>query len=110
MGIGMTTTAADSGVSASNSDVVVLGAGVVGVCTAYALARRGLSVTLIDREDGPARRASFANGAQLSYAYADTLASPALIRRLPALMLGCDPLFRLKISLDPAFLGWSVAF
>src|ERR1700678_615633 len=108
MGIGVTATPA-GGAPASSSDVVVLGAGVVGVCTAYALARRGLSVTLIDREEGPARRASFANGAQLSYAYADTLASPALVRKLPALMLGSDPLFRLRFTLDPAFLGWSVA-
>jgi D-amino-acid dehydrogenase len=91
-------------------DVIVLGAGVVGVSTAYALARRGLSVTLVDREMGPARGASFANGAQLSYAYSDTLGSPALLKKLPGLALGSDPLFRLKPSLDPDFLRWSFKF
>jgi D-amino-acid dehydrogenase len=91
-------------------DVIVLGAGVVGVSTAYALARRGLSVTLVDRATGPAQGASFANGAQLSYAYSDTLGSPALLKKLPGLALGSDPLFRLKPSLDPDFLRWSFKF
>jgi D-amino-acid dehydrogenase len=91
-------------------DVIVLGAGVVGVSTAYALARRGLSVTLMDRESGPALGASFANGAQLSYAYSDTLGSPALLKKLPSLVLGSDPLFRLKPSLDLDFLRWSLKF
>ena len=92
------------------SDVIVLGSGVVGVATAYALARRGLSVTLVDRDKGPALGASFANGAQLSYAYTDTLGSPGLLRKLPALALGMDPYFRLKPSFDPDFLRWTLAF
>ena len=50
-------------------DVVVLGAGVVGIATAYALARRGLRVAIADKADTPGRGSSFANGAQLSYAY-----------------------------------------
>ena len=46
------------------ADVTVLGAGVVGMATAYAAARRGLSVRLVDRAAGPALGTSFANGAQ----------------------------------------------
>lgn len=91
-------------------DVVVLGAGVVGISTAYALARRGLDVILVDREGGPARGTSFANGAQLSYDYSDTMGSPAMLRKLPGLILGADPLFRLKFRADPAFLRWGLAF
>ena len=49
-------------------DLTVLGAGVVGMATAWAAARRGLSVEIVDRAQGPAMGASFANGAQLSYA------------------------------------------
>lgn len=91
-------------------DVVVLGAGVVGVSTAYALARRGLSVALVDQKPGPAMGASFANGAQLSYAYCDTLGNPGILRKLPGLALGTDPQFRLKPSLDPDFLRWTLQF
>lgn len=78
--------------------------------TAYALARRGLSVTLIDRSEEPARGASFANGAQLSYLYTDALASPAILRRLPWLISAADPAFRFNLSLDPDFLRWGLSF
>jgi D-amino-acid dehydrogenase len=91
-------------------DVVVAGAGVVGVATAYALARRGLSVALVDRNPGPARGASFANGAQLSYAYSDALGSPAMLRKLPSLALGADPLFRLTGAFDPGLVEWGLKF
>lgn len=91
-------------------DVLVVGAGVVGVATAYALARRGLSVAIVDRAEGPARGSSFANGAQLSYAYSDALGSPALVRKLPSLVLGADPLFKVRLGLDPAMIGWGLRF
>lgn len=91
-------------------DVAVAGAGVVGVTTAYALARRGLSVVLVDRAAHPAMGASFANGAQLSYAYSDALGSPALLKRLPALALGADPAFRVKAALDPELIAWGLRF
>ncbi|MDB5459245.1 MAG: hypothetical protein JWO72_986 [Caulobacteraceae bacterium] len=96
--------------SSGTVDVVVLGAGVVGTASAYALARRGLSVALVDRNAGPALGTSFANGAQLSYAYVDTLGSPGLLRKLPALLMGADPLFRLKPSFDPDMVRWSLQF
>jgi len=91
-------------------DVVVAGAGVVGVATAYALARRGLSVALVDRNARPALGASFANGAQLSYAYSDALGSPALVHKLPSLALGADPLFKLKGAFDPGLITWGLQF
>jgi D-amino-acid dehydrogenase len=91
-------------------DAVVAGAGVVGVATAYALARRGLSVALVDRNARPALGASFANGAQLSYVYTDALGSPALVRKLPSLALGADPLFRLKGAFDPGLIAWGLKF
>ena len=91
-------------------DVVVLGAGVVGIATAYALARRGLRVAIADKADTPGRGSSFANGAQLSYAYTDALASPALLGRLPALAIGLDPAFRIRLGLDPDLLRWGLGF
>jgi D-amino-acid dehydrogenase len=91
-------------------DVIVAGAGVVGVATAYALARRGLSVALVDRNPGPALGASYANGAQLSYAYSDALGSPSLLRKLPSLALGADPLFRVKAGFDAGLVSWGLKF
>lgn len=93
-----------------DADVAVVGAGVVGLATAWALARRGLRVLLLDRADGPALGASFANGAQLSYAYTDAMAGPALWKQLPGMLAGGDAAFRVRASLDPHFWGWGLAF
>lgn len=90
--------------------VIVIGAGVVGMATAYCLAREGMTVTIVDREPVPGNGASFANGAQLSYVYTEALASPALIRHMPALLLGLDPAFRFRPSFDPGQIGWLLAF
>jgi D-amino-acid dehydrogenase len=92
------------------TDVLVLGAGVVGIATAYALARRGLRVAIADRSHAPARGCSFANGAQLSYAYTDALAAPALLAKLPGLALGLDPAFRIRLRPDPDLIRWGLRF
>ena len=96
--------------SDASAETVVLGAGVVGVATAYALARRGAPVQLLDRGSAPALGASYANGAQLSYAYTDAMAGPALWKQLPGLLGGRDLSFRARPSLDRHYLQWSMAF
>jgi D-amino-acid dehydrogenase len=58
--------------------VVVLGSGVVGVTSAYYLARAGHDVTVIDREAGPALETSFANAGQISPGYASPWAAPGV--------------------------------
>ncbi|MFX1734548.1 D-amino acid dehydrogenase [Paraburkholderia sp. A1RI_3L] len=58
--------------------VVVLGSGVVGVTSAYYLARAGHEVTVIDRETGPALDTSFANAGQISPGYASPWAAPGV--------------------------------
>ncbi len=58
--------------------VVVLGSGVVGVASAWYLARAGHEVTVIDREAGPALETSFANAGQISPGYAAPWAAPGV--------------------------------
>ncbi|HEX5357697.1 MAG TPA: D-amino acid dehydrogenase [Aquabacterium sp.] len=58
--------------------VLVLGSGVIGVTSAYCLARAGAKVTVIDRQPGPAMETSFANAGQISPGYASPWASPGL--------------------------------
>lgn len=67
-------------VSPQRYDLVVLGAGVVGIATAYWAMRAGLSVAVIDRHANAALQTSFANGGQLSVSYAEPWANP----RMPA--------------------------
>lgn len=65
---------------------------------------------IVDRAEGPGRGASFANGAQLSYAYTDAFGSPAMLKKLPLLALGRDPSFRIRATVDPDFLEWGLRF
>lgn len=88
----------------------VLGAGVIGVSTAYALARQGHRVTVIDKGETVASGASHANGAQLSYSYVDPLAGPETLRKLPSYLMGADPAVKMGFSLRPAYLQWGLNF
>ncbi|MBK9623450.1 MAG: D-amino acid dehydrogenase [Rhodocyclaceae bacterium] len=56
--------------------VVVLGAGVIGVTTAWALSRAGHEVLVLERQQAPAQETSFANGGQLSVSHAEPWANP----------------------------------
>lgn len=58
--------------------IIVLGAGVVGVTSAYYLAREGHDVTVIDRLEGPALETSFANAGQISFGYSSPWAAPGI--------------------------------
>ena len=57
-------------------DLIVLGAGVVGVTTAYWAMRAGLSVCVIEREPKAGLETSFANGGQISVSHAEPWANP----------------------------------
>lgn len=89
---------------------IVIGAGVVGVATAYALARRNIAVQLVERREAPAMETSHANGAQLSYLYTDALANPGLLTQMPKLALGLVPAFRMQSRLDIDYLRWIASF
>jgi D-amino-acid dehydrogenase len=89
--------------------ILVIGGGVVGVTTANALARSGLSVTLLE-QSVLGQGATHRNGAQLSYAYSDALGSPSVLRSLPELLFGFDPAFRAHLSFDPRFWSWLGSF
>lgn len=56
--------------------VIVLGAGLLGVTSAYFLRQQGHDVTVIDRQATPAAETSFANGGQISVSHAEPWANP----------------------------------
>lgn len=91
-------------------ELVVVGAGVVGMATALTLSDRGHRVTVVEQADAPGHGTSFANGAQLSYSYTDALASPATLAQFPYLLAARDPAFRFHPRLDPDFLRWTLSF
>ncbi len=87
---------------------LVLGAGVVGVTTAYYLAEAGCDVTVIDRAAEVAAGASHANGGQLSYSFTDSLAKPAFVAKIPGLVFGHDRAARVRLSTD--LVRWGLKF
>ncbi|EXE37630.1 D-amino acid dehydrogenase [Acinetobacter baumannii] len=58
--------------------VIVLGSGVIGVASAYYLARQGAEVTVLDRQSGPAEETSFGNAGQISPGYSAPWAAPGI--------------------------------
>ena len=58
--------------SLDESDIAIIGAGIAGITTAYALAKKGHKVTLIDSRRYPAMATSYANGGQLSASNSET--------------------------------------
>src|SRR6476469_6580340 len=59
--------------------IAVIGAGITGVTTAYALAERGFDVTVLDRHRYAAMETSFANGGQLSASNAEVWNHPSTL-------------------------------
>ena len=88
--------------------VVVLGAGVVGVTTAYYLSQLGCEVIVVDRASEPGDGASFGNAGQLSYSFTDALAKPAFLAHLPAMIFGLDR--GSKVRLSPELVPWGLRF
>lgn len=90
--------------------VIILGAGVIGVTSAYVLASRGHEVTIIERNDGPAQETSFANGGQLSYSHAEPWANPCVPRELPGWMLKEDSPLIFRPRADWRMITWGLKF
>jgi D-amino-acid dehydrogenase len=94
----------------SRGHVCVIGAGIVGCASAYALARDGWRVTLVDALSSPGQGASRANGAQLSYSYVEPLATPSALLALPGWLLSADSPLRWRPRPEWAHLRWLAAF
>jgi D-amino-acid dehydrogenase len=90
----------------SSQNIVVIGAGVIGVATAYLLARDGNKVTVVEREEGPGLETSFANGGQLSAGEAAPWAGPGLPLQALKWLGRSDAPFRLRLKADPKQWRW----
>ena len=89
--------------------VCVLGAGIAGLAAAWKLQCEGHEVTIVDRAQAGAG-ASGANGAQLSYAYVQPLADPALWAQLPKLLFSRHSPLTLRPRWDVGQWRWGLAF
>ncbi|MCA6125672.1 D-amino acid dehydrogenase [Bradyrhizobium sp. WSM 1704] len=86
--------------------VLVLGSGVIGVTSAYYLARAGHEVTVIDRQPKPALETSFANAGEVSPGYSSPWAGPGVpVKAVKWLLMKHGPLV-IRPKLDPMMWWW----
>lgn len=90
-------------------DVIIIGAGIVGVCTAALLSEAGKRVVVIDRT-GICDETSSGNAAALAFSEILPLASKGVMRKVPGWLL--DPLgpFAIRPSYLPKMLPWLYGF
>jgi D-amino-acid dehydrogenase len=86
--------------------VIILGSGVIGVTSAYYLARAGHEVTVVDRQPKPALETSFANAGEVSPGYSSPWAGPGVpIKAIKWLLMKYGPLV-VRPKPDPAMWIW----
>ena len=87
-------------------EIVVLGGGVIGVTSAWYLAKAGHKVTLLERQGGVALETSHANAGQISPGYAAPWAAPGIPLKAAKWMLQKHAPFTVRPTADPFQLRW----
>jgi D-amino-acid dehydrogenase len=90
--------------------IVIIGAGLLGVSSAYFLARAGHQVTVLERREAAGMETSFANSGMVTPSQADPWNSPGTLRRLLAWLSSESSPFILNPSVLPSLLGWGIVF
>ena len=90
--------------------VCIIGGGVIGLATAYALVRDGFEVSVIEARPTLGSQTSFANGGQLSYRYVAPLADAGVPWQAMGWMLRSDSPLKLRPRMDPAQWRWMASF
>jgi D-amino-acid dehydrogenase len=86
--------------------VLVMGAGIIGMTSAWYLAQDGHEVSVIDRQPGPGLETSYANAGEISPSYAAPWANPSVITKAIGWMLARHGPLRIYPTLDPAQWRW----
>jgi D-amino-acid dehydrogenase len=90
--------------------VLVLGAGLVGVASAWYLSEDGHEVAVVDRQPGAARETSFANGGQISTSHAEPWANPGTPWKALQWLGREDSPLLWRLRADPAQIMWGLRF
>lgn len=93
----------------SQQDVVIIGGGVIGVCSAYYLAQKGIGVTLIEKGE-IASGCSYGNGGLIVPSHSIPLASPGALGNGLRWLLDSESPFYIKPRLDINLISWLIRF
>lgn len=86
--------------------VIVVGAGIVGVCSAYYLRQRGFEVTVLERRAGVAQEASFGNAGVIAPGYVTPWAAPGMPRKVLSHLFSAEAPARFRPTANPAMWRW----
>jgi D-amino-acid dehydrogenase len=109
-GCGRAGHAAAVGSKESIMRVIVLGAGIVGISTAWYLLEEGHEVTVVDRQPDAALETSFANGAQISVSFCEPWASAGAPLKVLKWLARDDSPLLFRPKLDPHQWLWGLSF
>ena len=90
--------------------VLVMGAGIIGVSTAWHLLNEGHEVTVVDRQPDAALETSFANGAQISVSFCEPWANAGAPFKVAKWLLRDDSPLLFRPKLDPHQWRWGLSF
>ncbi|HEY8960659.1 MAG TPA: FAD-dependent oxidoreductase [Luteolibacter sp.] len=90
--------------------VVILGGGVIGLCSAYYALKRGLAVTVIEREPAGGDNCSMGNAGMIVPSHFIPLAAPGMISKGLRWMFNRESPFYIRPRLDPALTKWAWQF
>ena len=90
--------------------VVVLGAGTIGISSAWYLLEQGHQVTVVDRQPDAAMETSFANGAQISVSFCEPWANAGAPFKVAKWLLRDDSPLRFRPRLYPQQWRWGLCF
>jgi len=90
--------------------VIVMGAGIIGISTAWYLLDEGHEVTVVDRQPDAALETSFANGAQISVSFCEPWANAAAPFKVAKWLLRDDSPLLFRPKLDPHQWRWGLSF
>lgn len=93
-----------------NKRVLIVGAGVIGLCTAYYCARRGFAVTVVERKLARRDGCSFGNAGMVVPSHFVPLAAPGMVALGLKWMWNPASPFYIKPRLDAELLGWGIKF
>ncbi|MGO1462164.1 MAG: D-amino acid dehydrogenase [Marinobacter sp.] len=90
--------------------ILVLGAGVIGVTTAWFLQKQGHQVTVVDRQSRAGLETSYANGGQVSVSHAEPWANPSAPLKVLKWLFRADAPLLFRPKMDPAQWRWAMSF
>jgi len=86
--------------------VAVIGAGIVGTCTAWYLRERGFEVTVLERRDGVARETSWGNAGVIAPGYVTPWAAPGMPRKVLSYLFAAEAPVLFRPVASAALLRW----